>query len=394
MNFKELNTGKNKLILLGVLSLLMITLFIVNRTRESSEKSLIQNFNVNSVTVLSPDELKKIIPLKIDSIASLFAIRKEWIIDLNNKKELTKQNKGKTDKNKKTITPQVKNDVLWFSKEITIPKDVSAAEFNLEMKSSLFDLDFDCTGIEDPKSGNLMINVFNKKDSSQKTIGTVNLVFTDKIKRDAADVCLILNNVEENTIPELEKLLSYPDKFTVVLPDIVSKIDAQTVVLDSKRDYILFADIGTEDELLAEFKPEMSQKEWKSKVRSMCYEYDKASAVLILNPKKIQPFESDLLNEFSKYNLKAYKDTILVKFTSEEKNEKKISAFFNDIIQRSQKGARSIVYLVNFSNDEVLKFRNESFKLKRKGFKFFTLTELMKRRQKIVDSENKLEITG
>ncbi len=393
MKFKELNTGRNKLILAGILSLVMIVLFILNRTRESNEKPVIQDFNVNTVKVLSPDELKKIIPLKIDSISSLFAIKKEWIVDLNNKTTPLKQTKGKPDKGKKDIVP-LKNEVLWFSREITIPKDVSAAEFNLELKSSLSEFDFDCSGNEDPKTGNLLINVFNKKDSSQKTIGNVSLIFSDKIKRDAADVCLILNKVEDNTIPELEKLLSYPDKFTVVLPDMVSKIDAQTVVLDSKRDYVLFADIGTEDDLLAEFKSEMVPKEWKSKVRTMCYEYDKASAVILLNPKKIHPYESDLLTEFSKYNLKAYKDTILVKFSSEENKEKKINAFFNDILLRSQKGARSIIYLVNFSNDDVLQFRNNSFKLKRKGFKFFNLSEIMKRRSKIIETELKQEITG
>ena len=393
MKFSEINTNKNKLLLLGFLALLLIVLFVIYRLTLPEEKSVVQEVNSLSVKVLTPDELKRIIPLKIDSIASLFAIRKEWMKDLSDNTHSEKQPKGKQDKTKKSPKLNI-NEVLWFSREITIPKDVSSSEFNLALKNSLYELDFDCIGTEDPRSRNLLINIYNKKDSSRKTIGNVSLVFSDNIKREAADICLIINKVEDNSIPELEKLLALPDKFTVVLPDIVSKIDAQTVVLDSKRDYVIFADIGTEDDLLAEFKSEMPLKVWRSKVRSMCYEYDKAAAVILLNPKKINPYESDLLTEFAKYNLKAYKDTILVKYDSQENSEKKIKAFFGDVIQRSQKGARSIIYLVNFNNEDMQVFRNESFKLKRKGFNFFTLSEIMKRRQKQLDQEVKTEVTG
>lgn len=393
MKFSEINTNKNKLLLLGFLALLFLVLFVFYRLNLPEEKSVVQDANTLSVTVLSPDELKRIIPLKIDSIASLFAIRKEWVKDLTDNSPTEKQTKGKQDKTKKPSKLTI-NEVLWFSREITIPKDVSSSEFNLALKNSLYELDFDCIGTEDPRSRNLLINIYNKKDSSRKTIGKVSLVFSDNIKRESADICLIINKVEDNSIPDLEKLLSLPDKFSVVLPDIVSRIDAQTVVLDSKRDYVIFADLGTEDDLLAEFKSEMPSKVWRSKVRSMCYEYDKAAAVILLNPKKINPYETDLLTEFARYNLKAYKDTILVKFDSEEESEKKIQAFFIDIIQKSQKGARSIVYLVNFNNEDMQVFRNESFKLKRKGYSFFTLSEIMKRRQKLLDQEVKTEVTG
>lgn len=393
MKFSEINTNKNKLLLLGFLVLLFLVLFVFYRLNLPEEKSVVQDVNTLSVTVLSPDELKRIIPLKIDSIASLFAIRKEWVKDLADDSQSEKQKKGKQNKTKKPPKLTI-NEVLWFSREITIPKDVSSSEFNLALKNSLYELDFDCIGTEDPRSRNLLINIYNKKDSSRKTIGKVSLVFSDNIKRESADICLIINKVEDNSIPDLEKLLSLPDKFSVVLPDIVSRIDAQTVVLDSKRDYVIFADIGTEDDLLAEFKSEMPSKVWRSKVRSMCYEYDKAAAVILLNPKKINPYETDLLAEFARYNLKAYKDTILVKFETEEDSEKKIKAFFSDIIQRSQKGARSIVYLVNFNNEDMQVFRNESFKLKRKGYSFFTLSEIMKRRQKLLDQEVKTEVTG
>jgi hypothetical protein len=397
MGSEFFNNRKNKLVIIGVLSVLMIVLFIFYRKNEVKDKSVIKEFSTSEVKILSPDELKKILPAKIDSIVTLFGIKKEWVSDVN-KVEVVKPGKGKTDNktDKKTDkkTPPVVNNALWFAKNILIPKDVSTAEINLEIKSSLFEYDFDCKANEDPKSGNLMINIFNKKDSSSKTLAYVNLEFSDKIKRDAADLCLVLNNVENIPLTQLEKMLLLPDKFSVVLPDMVSRIDAQTVVMDTKRDYVLFLDIGAEDDLMAEFKKEMSQKEWKSKVRSVCYEYDKASAVIILNPKKIYPMEPDLLTEFSKYNLKAYKDTILIKFASEEKSDKKINLFFRDVLTRGQKGAKSMIYLVDFNNDDITYFKNESYKLKRKGFKFYNFTEIMKRRAKSPEPEIKPEITG
>lgn len=394
MKYSKINTNRNKIILIGFLLLLFIVLLALNRLNKNEDESLkMPESVISKEKIFTPDELKRIIPLKIDSIASLFSIKKEWIKDLTEVQEPEKTQKGKQEKNKKPAKLNIR-EVLWFSREITIPKDVSSSEFNLALKNSLFELDFDCTGFEDPKTRNLLINIFNKNDSSRKTIGNVNLVFSDNIKRESADICLVINNAGDIPIPELEKLLTLPDKFTVVLPDIVSKIDAQTVVLDSKRDYVIFASIGTEDDLLAEFKSEMPSKVWRSKVRSMCYEYDKAAAVILLNPKKIYPFETDVLSEFSRYNLKAYKDTILVRFNSQEKGEKKITAFFNDINNRSQKGAKSIIYLVDFNNDDMQVFKNESFKLKRKGFKFFTFSEIMKRRQKSAEQEVKTEITG
>ncbi len=394
MKFSELNTNRNKLYLLGFLLLILIVLFVLYNLKNKENSSQIAALNTSQVKVLSPDELKSAIPRKIDSVASLFAIRKEWIHDISQRNETTKSPKDKKEKPSKTPPPSGMKDVLWFAAEISTPKDVSGAEFNLELKNSLFEIDFDCIGNEDPKTGNVLINIFNKKDSSKKTLGTVNLVFSDNVKREVSDVCLVLNRADELSIPELEKLLALPDKFSVVLPDIVSKIDAQTVVLDSKRDYVLFADIGTEDDLLAEFKVEMPPKVWRSKVRSMCYEYDKAAAVIISNPKKIHPFETDVLNEFRNYNLKAYKDSVFVSFDSKEESEKKVNALFNDIMHRSAKGARSIIYLVNLNNDDMKVFREESFKLKRKGFRFYNFSEIMKRRQKIADTEIKNEVTG
>ncbi len=394
MNFRRLTNinGNQKIIILGSLIVLFIILFFFYRRAAVRNESVVKEFSTTTVKSLSTDELKKVIPARIDSIVSLFGIKKEWIREAGSSPEPDKK-KQKSEKVKKPVMPPPPTG-LWFSKEITIPKDVPAAEINFEISNSLYEYDFDCSGSEDPKSGNLSLSVFNKRDSSKKMLGSVQFVYSDKVKREAADICLILDKVEDIPIDKLEKLLKSPEKYSVVLPDIVDKIDAQTVVLDSKRDFLLFMDIGIPEDLTAEFKTDMKEKEWKSKVRSVCYEYDKAAGVIVLNPRKIAPLGTDILTEFGLYNLKAYRDTVLVRFNSEEKGQHKINALFNDIVTRTQKGGRSMIYLVKFSADDFAAYTSDIFKLKRKGYKFFTFTDILKRRAKNPETEVKQEITG
>ncbi|MCE1163834.1 MAG: hypothetical protein LWX07_00370 [Bacteroidetes bacterium] len=394
MNFRKLVNlnGNQKIVLLGSLIVLFTVLFFFYRRASVKNENVVKEFSTTTVKTLSTDELKKVIPARIDSVVSLFGIKKEWIREAGVIPEPEKK-KQKNEKVKKSPLPPPPTG-LWFSKEITIPKDVPAAEMNYEISNSLYEYDFNCTGTEDPKNGNLQLSVFNKRDSSRKTLGLVQLIYSDKVKREAADICLVLDKVEAIPLDKLEKMLKSPEKYSVVLPDIVDRIDAQTVVLDSKRDFLLFMDIGTSEDLAAEFKSDMREKEWKSKVRSVCYEYDKAAGVIVLNPGKIMPLGTDILTEFGLYNLKAYRDTILVRFNSEQKGRHKIDALFTDIVSRTQKGGRSMIYLVNFTADEFDNYTSDIFKLKRKGYRFFTFSDIIKRRVKNPDTELKQEITG
>jgi len=392
MRFDLLNNTKHKLVFAGILIIILAVLFYFYRKNVLNNTGPQSEFSVKTVKTLTPDELKKILPAGIDSIAAEFGIKKEWIKEQDEEPPQEKDKKSKTEKTKKPPAPM--KVFLWFSKFIYLPKDVPAAELNLEIRNFLSEYDFDCTGNEEPKTGNLALTIFNNKDSAKKKIAGINIIYSDKVKRDAADVCLILNRVEDIPIKPLEKILLSSEKFSVVLPDIVEKIDAQTVVLDSKREYVLFFDIGNEDDLLAEFKTDMREKEWKSKVRTVCYEYDKAAGVFILNPKKIHPFEFDLLKEFSQYNINSYKDTLLIRFVSDEKNRKKTDALFRDITSRADRGARSMIYLVTFTQDEFDFYRQDITRLKRKGYKFYNFSEIMKKRRNTTEQEEKVVITG
>ena len=65
MRLEFFNSKKNKLIIVGILSVLLIVLFIFYRIKEVKDKSVIKDFSTNPVKILSPDELKKIIPPKL-----------------------------------------------------------------------------------------------------------------------------------------------------------------------------------------------------------------------------------------------------------------------------------------------------------------------------------------
>jgi len=401
-----------KIIYITALLISMLTLlffYIKEKSRQEEKTEIINPLQkVLQQKPLSADELKKILPGQIDSIMFVFGIKKEWIRETQNffgtkkssaeEKSLTLKSSEKSGKEKssakkqkgnKEIKPEKRTTVpdnssanLWFSKEVNIPKDLSVAEVNLELAKHMSELGFSCSGNENPKDGNILLNIYHTIDSSKKTLATINFIINEKIKRDAADICLILEKVEDMTVPQLEKILASTEKFSVVMPDPVNNIDAQTVVLDSKRDFVIFADIGADDDIGAEFKTDMREKEWKSKVRTLCYEYEKAGGVILLNPKKQFKFETDLLGEFSRYQLKAFKDSVLIRFASEEKGGKKAQVLFNDINIRTQKGNRSLIYLIYFRDDDFKAFFDEAAKLKRKGYRFFSFSDILKRRQK------------
>lgn len=116
--------------------------------------------------------------------------------------------------------------------------------------------------------------------------------------------------------------------------------------------------------------------------------------MFILNPRKIQPYETDLLKEFPQYNLNSYKDTLLIRFVSDEKDRKKTDALFRDITSRADRGAKSMIYLVTFTQDEFDFYRQDITKLKRKGYRFYNFSEIMTKRKNVSEQEEKVVITG
>ena len=121
----------------------------------------------------------------------------------------------------------------------------------------------------------------------------------------------------------------------------------------------------------------MKEKEWKSKIKSLCYEYNKASGMIIENKIKDLMFVHNIQEEFLKYRQTVYRDTVMIKFTSKETGEKKIHSLFSDILTRTASGNKSLVYLLNFSTDDFTNYTKEVHNLKKRGYRFVKFNEIM-----------------
>jgi HJR/Mrr/RecB family endonuclease len=352
---------KAKLLIFAVLAVTGIILFIIsgNITKQdvtaTTEEVKTKNYTA--------EELKIKMPNEIDTILFSFGIIKEWINDNPAK------NKNDT-----------QNDALWFNKEILIPYDLPLASVNYELKSFLKSVNFAETVYEDPRSKNLSVDIYHSADSAKKPLAKLSLLYSDKINRTASDVAIILNNVDKLNASDFEKIVSSPEKFTVVLPVNFENADIQSQVLETGRDFVLIYDVGNQDIPESDFRNDMSEKQWKGKVRSVTIEYPNTSGIFLNNISKDVNFEEDLAVHFNKYSKVLYKDTVLVKFTTKETEERKIYDLFSQILTNTNRGIKSQVYLVEFDVNDFNNYIREVNNLRKRGYRFLTFKEIMKQK--------------
>lgn len=356
------------LTLLSLIILSVILLFIYSKVKKAED----EDEKKNTLVSYTSEQLKKLTSAEIDTILTDFGIKNEWITERSRKDTVKKQN---TESDTQSSTSK-----LWFLKDVTIPTDISAPDLIVEINDFLNAIKLSTKVNEDPKTRNLFVDIYFSSDTTKKTLAKINFLYSDKITRDAADVCIILNNLHNLPEKELNVILNSPEKFALILPTHIEETDIQSVIFDSKKEYLLLFDIGTEEDIEADFRSDMKTEDWKSKVRSFCYEYDKAGGVL-LNVRSDQfKFETDVNEEFRRYRKNVYRDTVLIKFDSDEDGDKKINALFSDIKKRAKNGNRSLIYMVDFSYDDFQSYSKELYELEKKGFKFMTFSTVIKRR--------------
>jgi len=354
---------------LSLLILSIILLFIYSNVKEAED----EGEKKNTLVSYTSEQLKKLTSVEIDTILAGFGIKKAWIKDRLRKDTVKRQNPEEDE--------QSSTSKLWFHKDVLIPNDLSASELIVEINDFLKAIKLSTNVNEDPKTRNLSVDICFSSDTTKKTLAKINFIYSDKIKRDAADVCVILNNLHNLTEKELNIVLNSPEKFALILPTHIEETDIQSVIFDSKKEYLLLLDIGSDEDIEADFRSkkeylllldigsdedieadfrsDMRSENWKSKVRSSCYEYDKAGGVL-LNVRSDQfKFETDVNEEFRRYRNNVYRDTILIKFDPDEDGKKKINALFNDIKKRAKNGYSNLIYLVDFSYEDFQNYSKE-----------------------------------
>jgi hypothetical protein len=342
---------------LAILSVILLFIYSsVKKEVEEEEKK-------NKISSITSDQLKKLASTEIDSILVDFGIKEEWIIEQLEKDTNKKQSPGK----------------LWFFKKVIMPRDISPSELLLEINEFLNAIKFSTVVNENPKTRDLLMDIYYAEDTLE-ILAKINFLYSNEIKRDAADVCIILNGLQNLPDEELEKILDTPESFSLILPFEIEETDIQSVIFDSGKEYLLMFDIGSEDDIDADFRSNLKVEDWKSKVRSFCYEYDKAGGVLLTIRSEQYKFENDVKEEFRKYRNNVFRDTVFIKFDSEEEGKKKIVNLFDDIKLRTRTGKRSLIYLVNFSLEDLQNFSKYVFELEKKGFKFMTFGNIIKNR--------------
>lgn len=363
--FRKINhifsNTKIKLIIFAVLAVIGTILFVISGN--------VTNQDVTATTeevapkTYTAEELKIKMPNEIDTILFSFGIKKEWINDAASKNK-----------------PGAQNEALWFSKEVLVPYDLPLSSVNYELKSFLKSVEFAETVTEDPRSKNLLIDIYHAGDSTKKPLAKLSLLYSDKVVRNAADVALIFNNVEKLSASDFEKIVSSPEKFSVVLPVNFENADIQSQVLEAGRDYVLIYDVGNQDIPESDFRNDMSEKQWKGKVRSVTIEYPNTSGIFLNNISKDINFKNDLSSHFNKYTKVLYEDTLFVKFTTKETDEKRIYDLFTQIFSNTNRGMKSQVYLVDFDMNDFNNYTKEVNNLRKRGYRFVTFKEIMRQK--------------
>lgn len=330
----------------------------------------------------------------IDSILFNFGIKKEWIntVYKYEKNQLTEQEKSaKEQKVKKENT-----NVRWFSKDVAIPKDLTTAEINLDLTTYVNFLGLDAVVNEDIRTTAINYAIYSPSDtnrSSSLPLVKINITPADKIKRDAGSLILIINQINDFKSKELENILNSVNEFSFIFPRNPEEIELQNKLLQMKKDVIVNLTIGANDNYEADFRIDMEEKEIKQKVKSINSDFPSVKTAII---SKINPqVPNDIIfrivtEEFQKNGLKTFRDTILTKLISkdEEDSDNKIQLILSRLKEKASLMGK-VISVLTLSNDEFLSFLDEVQTLKKRGYKFYTLTEFIGRERQ---REDKIKI--
>jgi len=372
---------KIKIIVTLLLFLIMILLVFLY-VRPSGESSANYTTDNKKRSLINENELKKKFLSAIDSLLFQFGIKKEWIESYpstgTEKQKKPAADKKNKDKNK---TIKFQDSDLWFNKKVTVPLDLSVAEVNIDINNYLKENNSLLSASEDPKKFSVISDVYLSENSENKLIGKITFVQLKELKRNTSEICIVLENLDLLSEQDLGKILSSPEKFTVVMPYDIEKSDIQSKIFDSRKDYLLIFETGSEKDVDADFRSDMKSGECKSKIKSICNEYGKSSALVLSARRSIPNFENEIKEEFSRYNIKLYLDTIFVKFESKEKPSRKITDLIYDINVKTNKGYKTIYYLVKFSADDLAEFSSQINILKKRGFRFRVFSDIIKKQK-------------
>ena len=341
-----------KIILIALSSVLAITLlyFYVS----ADDKSISTGNSDRNISRASGDKVLS----DIDSILYSFGIRKDWIRDLNIKAK----------DQKKT------GDELLFNREIRIPPDLPVIDLNYEITNYFRKYEYELKVTEDPRTKNITMNINTVRDSLHKQTGTIKFLYSDTLKRNAAEIALVLDSIDLYSLKEAEIMLTSTQEFSMILPLRNDKADYQSRILELKRDYLLKLSVGDEDDIEADFKDGMKESVRSSKIKSLGLSFPNSTGVILINKTRNLDFFNGVKNDFIKNNIKIYNDSIFDEYKS---NEKKVISIFEDIINEAKRGKKILIYDINFTPEEFASYDRQVYSMKKLGYRFYNFRDLV-----------------
>jgi hypothetical protein len=358
------------LIIIAGFIILFILIYIFIIKKHGSDKDKSNNIRIEKKTDDNQIDTSIINPEKtesgIDSILTSFGILKEWVVTSN----AQIKDKAKSNKENKDLTK-----TLWFSKRIEIPKDLSTIEVNYDLTNYFKDRDFSVSVDEDIKTKDIEMNVYKNSDTiKSQAIIFISLKHSDKIQRASGYVSMVINKFYDYKDEQIADLIQNENNYSFLMPYNLDHTDIINKLVHNKKETVIELNVNEAENFESEFRAGMSPNEITKKVKELQSDFPNVKNVILKNNLKSgsdRQLTENIGKELEKFHLKVFKDSLFI--TNNVTNSSELVNLIRD--KSNQK--KYIYIIVNFSYDELIKFRDESTILKKKGYKFYTLTELM-----------------
>jgi hypothetical protein len=228
------NSFRNKVIIIIALivtaSILLITKVFLKKDDPSQDNSKTSLLSSDNEKPLAPnlEMLQKSLDGNIDSVLSGFGIKKEWITTLYNTH------------GEKTTAKNTTKDAEWFTKSVIIPKDLNSIEVNLDLSGYINSTGLTSSTSEDIISKDITLIVSNPDTVKSKLpLAKINVAHSDKVTRESAMFCFIINGIGDYSLEEIDKLVMNKSEFSYVFPRNLDEIDVQNKLLQHKKDILI-----------------------------------------------------------------------------------------------------------------------------------------------------------
>lgn len=367
-----LSSSRNRLIivisLVIIVSALLITKFVLNKdsSRTDEGTNFLNIGDDTKIKVPAKEQLAAVLGQGIDSVLKNFGIKQEWITTPAGEKN---SKDGK-------LPPK---EAELFVKNILIPNDLTTIEVNADLTSYFTSLGLSTLVNEDIITKDVTVNIVNP-DTALKSLPLVKLTIShsDKINRESAVVCLIINNVNEYSLEEADKLLINKNEFSFVFPRNLDDIDLQNKLLHSKKDVIINLTVGGKENYETDFNASMDEKAVHERVKSFTVDYPTVTTVLLTKKDNDipQPVINLILTDLGNYKIRVIQDGELAQVLAKaDEDAKDKYILLNNNIRTKGALAKSLVSTVNINKDDFAAFYDQVLLLKKLGYKFYNFSD-------------------